>query len=103
MLVVQTRKSLCSEMHNTTLCKPRSKRVNQLPNNDSDEDDRINTRSIHGDRQLKCRMLVGTHKVVFQVDSGATVNNLPVRLADKIEPTKRVLRMWNATEAVAPW
>ena len=63
------------------------KRVNQLTTNDSDDDDWINTLSTNRDRQLKCKMLVESHKVVFHVDSGATVNTLHVRFADKIEPT----------------
>ena len=78
-----------------------SKWVNQQTTNDSDDDDWINTLAIDGDNQLKCRMLVGTHKVVFQIDPGATVNTLHVRFVDKIEHTKRVLRMSNATEAKA--
>ena len=83
----------------STATKP--KRVNRLTTNDSDDDDWANTLSTNGDRQLKCRMLVVSHKVVFHVDSGATVNTLPVRFADKMEPIKRVLRMCNATEATA--
>ena len=34
---------------------------------------------------------------VFQVDSGATANTRHGRFLDKIEPTKRVLRMSNVT------
>ena len=44
-------------------------------------------------------MLVGRHKETFQVDTGATVNTLPARYADNIEPTTRKLNMWNNTEA----
>ena len=65
----------------------------------NNDDDWINTLAIDGDHQLKCRMLVGTHNVVFQIDPGATVNTLHVRFVVKIDPTKMVLLMSNATEA----
>ena len=44
-------------------------------------------------------MLVGHHKVTFQVDTGATLNTLHTRYADNIKPTTHKLKMWNNTEA----
>ena len=44
-------------------------------------------------------MLVGHHKVTFQVDTGATLNTLHARYADNVKPTTRKLKMWNNTEA----
>ena len=64
-----------------------------------DSDKWIHTLSNDSERQLKCRMLVGRHKVTSQVDTGATVNTLPARYADNIKPTTRNLRMWTNTEA----
>ncbi len=46
-------------------------------------------------RDLKCKMYIRNTPVSLQIDTGATVNILPVRYAGKILPTKRVLRMWN--------
>ena len=66
---------------------------------DDSDDASIHTLSNDRERQLKCRMLVGRHKVTFQVDTGATVNTLPARYADNIKPTTRKLKMWNNTEA----
>ena len=66
------------------------------------DDEWIHTLSNDSERQFKCRMLVGRHKVTFQVDTGATVNTLntlPTRYADNIKPTTRKLKMWNHIEA----
>ena len=75
------------------------KHVHQVTAPDDSDDEWIHTLSNDSERQLKCRMLVGRHKVTFQVDTGATVNTLPARYADNIEPTTRKLKMWNNTEA----
>ena len=44
-------------------------------------------------------MLVAGNKVIFQVDTGATLNLLPVKYVDNfnaaIAPTSRTLQMWN--------
>ena len=66
---------------------------------DDPDDEWIHTLSNDSERQLKCRMLVGSHKVTFQVDTGATVNTLPARYADNIKPTTRTLEMWNNKKA----
>ena len=62
------------------------------------DDECIHTLSNDSERQLKCRMLVGLHKVRFQVDTGATVNTLPARYVDGIKPTTNKLKMWNNTD-----
>ena len=66
---------------------------------DDSDDEWKHTLSNDSERLLKCRMLVGRHKVMFQVDTGATVNTLPARYADNIKPTTRKLKTWNNTEA----
>ena len=50
-----------------------------------------------GGRDLKCCMLVGGKEITFQIDTGSSVNMLPARLTEKIEPTDNVLKMWNHT------
>ena len=58
------------------------------------DDERLNTVGS-GKRDLKCCMLVGGKKATFHTDTGPSVNMLPARLAEKIEPTDKVLKMWN--------
>ena len=45
----------------------------------------------------KCRMLVNGKQLVFQIDTGATVNMLPARYARDVVPYNGVLTMWNKT------
>ena len=42
-------------------------------------------------------MMVGEHRVRFQVDSGATVNLLPVRYTTAYRPTTSTLKMWDGS------
>ena len=62
---------------------------------ESSEEDWINSVHSMGSSQLKCAMLVAGKEVVFQVDTGASVNTLPEKYADHILPTTRTLLMWN--------
>ena len=50
-----------------------------------------------GGRDLKCRMFVGGKEVTFQIDTRSSVSMLPAWLAEQIEPTEKVLKMWNHT------
>ena len=50
-----------------------------------------------GGRDLKCRMFVGGKGVTFQIDTRSSVSMLPAWLAEQIEPTEKVLKMWNHT------
>ncbi len=43
-------------------------------------------------------MLVDMNNVIFQVDTGASVNLLPTNLAKDVVPTTKTLRMYNETE-----
>ena len=45
----------------------------------------------------KRRMFINGEPVVFQIDTGATVNMLPARYARDMVPYKGVLKMWNKT------
>ena len=64
---------------------------------ESSEEDWINSVHSMSSSQLKCAMLVAGKEVVFQVDTGASVNTLPEKYADHILPTTRTLLMWNNT------
>ena len=45
-------------------------------------------------------MLINEQHIKFHIDCGATFNVLPIKYVNKedIQPTKRVLQMWNKTE-----
>jgi len=47
---------------------------------------------------LKCEMLVGDKTVAFQIDTGASINILPVNYAPYIHPTCKKLTMWNGNQ-----
>lgn len=55
----------------------------------------------HTDRELKCKMLVSNEEVIFQIDTGATCNVLPLKYAKDLEEYHGTLKMWNDT-AVQP-
>ena len=98
--------SLCKRKnHFTKKCTAQEKtrkirkHVHQVTAPYGSDNEWIHTLSNDSERQLKCRMLVGRHKVTLRVDTGATVNTLPARYADNIKPTTRKLKMWNNTKA----
>ena len=47
---------------------------------------------------LKCEMLLGDKTVAFQIDTGASVNILPVHHAPYVHPTNKKLTMWNGNQ-----
>jgi len=47
---------------------------------------------------LKCEMLVGNKTVAFQIDTGASINILPVNYAPYIHSTCKKLTMWNGNQ-----
>ena len=65
----------------------------------SEDEEWIKAVTTGGSNEVKCRLLVGQSKtsVVFQVDTGATVNILPQQYADSIVSTTKKLKMWNET------
>ena len=70
--------------------------VHQVANVTSSSDEEwLNTVGCGG-KHLKCRIFVG-RKVTFQTGMGSSVNMLPARLAEKTEPTDKVLKMWKHT------
>ena len=49
-------------------------------------------------KDIKCKMLLGDQEVVFQIDTGASLNLLPAKYATNVSPTAKKLRMWNDSE-----
>ena len=49
------------------------------------------------DKEVKCRMHIGGNVVDFQIDTGASCNLLPKKLAKDVRPYVGTLRMWNNT------
>ena len=46
-------------------------------------------------KDAKCLMLLDKQEIIFQIDTGATINTLPAKFANEIKPYKGVLTMWN--------
>ena len=72
-------------------------RVHQVADDTSSSDGEWLNTVGSGGRDLKCRIFVGGKKDTFQTDTGSSVNMLPAWLAEQIEPTDKVLKMWNHT------
>ena len=52
------------------------------------------------EHEIYTQMLINEKPIKLHIDCGATVNVLPAKYVNKedIQPTKRVLKMWNKTE-----
>ena len=46
-------------------------------------------------KDVKCNMIIGGESVIFQIDTGATVNTLPVKYAKNLKQTNKVISTWN--------
>ena len=57
----------------------------------------VNSVSEH---EIYAQMLINEKPIKFHIDCGATVNVLPSKYVNNedIQPTKRVLQLWNKTE-----
>lgn len=64
---------------------------------DSSDEEWVNAVHSARGKQLKCKMMIQDEEVIFQIDTGATVNVLPQKYATDINPTTRTLQMWNDT------
>ena len=79
------------------------KRVHQLDNNNeqqsSDEESSVEwINALNGKKNhnnVKCVMNIKNESVVFQIDTGSSVNILPQKYATKIRNTDTVLKTWN--------
>ena len=83
------------------------KKVNRVTvdssDSDDDDDEWLNAVNQNPKKQLKCRLKLGGQVIVFQVDTGATINVLPKRYAPNNIITQRgnkMLRMWNDSTTV---
>ena len=79
-----------------------SKSVNYLNEPSETDSERselewINQIAKKDSKQVKCLMKIGSYNVKFQIDSGSSVNILPVNFVDneKINPTSVTLTTWN--------
>ena len=46
-------------------------------------------------KDAKCLMLPNKQAIIFQINTGATINTLPAKFANEMKPYKGVLTMWN--------
>ena len=46
-------------------------------------------------KDIKCNMVVGSRNLTFQIDTGSSVNTLPVSFAKNIQKTNKILSVWN--------
>jgi transposase InsO family protein len=53
--------------------------------------------SSRPNKDIKCEMMINDEPVVFQIDTGASVNIMPSRYAPYVTPTNKMLTMWNGT------
>ena len=77
-------------------------RVNQVDESSSSDDGNrewCNCISTPTKKSVKCKMLVAGQEVTFLIDTGASINMLPVKYAKYgTEPYSGVLKMWNEAE-----
>ena len=87
--------------HFAEKCPSTARKVHCVNTQESDSEpgEWINTVNKANSKDIKCVMMVNGQRVTFLVDTGATVNLLPARYANKITPSKTTLKMWNQTEA----
>jgi len=78
------------------------KPINHVEEQSDSEVDWVNAVRKHESERkyddLKCEMLVGNKTVAFQIDTGASVNILPVHHAPYVHPTNKKLTMWNGNQ-----
>ena len=77
-------------------------RVNQVDESSSSDDGNrewCNCISTSNKKSVKCKMLVAGQEVTFLIDTGASINILPVKYAKYgTQPYSGVLNMWNEVE-----
>ena len=84
----------CGERNHFACCcasLKQKKCVPQVADDSSSSREWVNVVKTPQSKEVRCRMLVGGEVVVFQVDTGSSVNLIPARYADGIlKPTNRV-------------
>lgn len=75
------------------------KKVHQIAEEEDDDSSDAewiyNVSSNKTEKQVKCLMEIGKQTVAFQVDTGASINILPVNFVDNFSPTETRLKVWN--------
>ena len=46
-------------------------------------------------KDIKCKILIDGKSITFQIDTGATVNTLPVSFTKNVQKSNKVLSVWN--------
>ena len=49
---------------------------------------------------MKCKLLIGSNDVIFQIDTGASINTLPLKYAKNLKETNKVISTWNKTKQI---
>ena len=80
----------------------RRRNVNQIDAEQSSEEEadwvyHINTKKS---KDARCKMIIDEDEAVFQIDTGASCNMLPLKYAKNLQPFRGTLKMWNNTTTV---
>ena len=72
--------------------------IRQVTDDTSSDGEWLNSVKTPDSKDVRCRTLVGGEEVIFQIDTGSSVNLIPVRHAARIlRPTNKILKMWSHT------
>ena len=93
-------KKVKSKSHKSKNSK--SAKVHQIANDsDSSADEWINVcKDSVISKDVKCKMQIGGRNVIFQIDTGASVNTLPIKYAKNIKQTTKVISTWNNAKQI---
>ena len=82
--------------------KSRPSAVCQIGDDSSSEGEWINncTTTCGNKKDVKCLMLVGGEELVFQIDTGSSINALPVKYAKNVQKTNKILYNWNKSKSM---
>ena len=84
--------------------KSSSSKVNQVLDSSSSlssDDEWIYTCSTdESSKDVKCKMLIGGKDVTFQIDTGASINTLPLKYAKNLKQTDKVVSTWNKSKQI---
>ena len=90
-----------SKISKRSKCNAPRPRVHHLDTSSKDDEDEYahwgNAMKFRKKQRedAKCLMLFVKQEIIFQIDTGATINTLPAKFANEIKPYKRVPTMWN--------
>ncbi|XP_033109816.1 uncharacterized protein LOC117111043 [Anneissia japonica] len=64
----------------------------------SDDSEWIGKVEDEQQNDLKCKMKINNQVIVFNIDTGATVNTIPVRYASNLRREEKTLTMWDGSQ-----